>query len=457
MKKYKVNLNEAVFLLITLLLMIGISIIGFSIPAHVAILLAIGYLLLFAVYKKFSWDFIHNALIEGVTSGIIPMLIFILIGALISVWIAVGTIPTIMVLGFSFLSVKFFIPTVFIVCGIVGGAVGSSFTTISTIGIAFLGMGSLIGIDPALTTGAIVSGAFLGNSISPLSDTVNLAAAISEVDLFEHLKNTYKTAIPAAVLSFGYFLIMGLRYEGTLDSTSIHGIINTLNNNFTISFVEMIPLAILFVCAWKKIPAIPTLLLSICVSLILMFFTSTHFSFVETADMIQNGFVSHTGNMQVDELLSRGGIQSMMWSVSLIILALALGGLLVEMEIIDCLLQRFEAVIDSRYKLIFITMMSSIGINGLIGEQYLSIILPGKSFINKFKEKQVPLTQLSRGLNDAGSVVNPLIPWGVSGVFISGTLGITTINYLPYAVFCYILPVLSFLVTLSSKKKSKRS
>lgn len=455
MKKYQVNFNEAVFILITLLLMIGTSIIGFGIPAHVAILLAIGYLLLFAVYKKFSWDFVHDALIEGVASGIIPMLIFILIGALISVWIAVGTIPTIMVLGFSFLSVKFFIPTVFIVCGIVGGAVGSSFTTISTIGIAFLGMGSLIGVDPALTTGAIVSGAFLGNTISPLSDTVNLAAAISEVDLFDHLKNTYKTTIPAAILSFGYFLVVGLRYDGALDSTSIHDIVQTLNNNFTISFMELIPLALLFVCAWKKIPAIPTLLLSICASLILLFFTSTHFSFGETAELIQNGFVSHTGNTQVDELLSRGGIQSMMWSVSLIILALALGGLLVKMEIIDCLLQRFETVIDSRQKLIFITMMSSIGINVLIGEQYLSIILPGKSFIAKFKEKKVPLTMLSRGLNDAGSVVNPLIPWGVSGVFISGTLGIATLDYLPYAVFCFALPLLSFFLTIIGKKKTK--
>ncbi|OTN87651.1 Na+/H+ antiporter NhaC [Enterococcus sp. 7E2_DIV0204] len=456
MKKYQVNFNEAVFLLITLLLMIGTSIIGFGIPAHVAILLAIGYLLLFAMYKKFSWEFVHDALIEGITSGIIPMLVFILIGALISVWIAVGTIPTIMVLGFSFLSVKFFMPTVFIVCGIVGGAVGSSFTTISTIGIAFLGMGSLIGVDPALTTGAIVSGAFLGNSISPLSDTVNLAAAISEVDLFEHFKNTYKTAIPAAILSFGYFLVMGLRYDGALDSTGIHEIVNTLNANFSISFVELIPLAILFICAWKKIPAIPTLLLSICASLILLFFTTNHFSLVETADIIQNGFVAHTGNAQVDELLSRGGIQSMMWSVSLIILALALGGLLVKMEIIECLLQRFETVINSRQKLIFITMMSSIGINVLIGEQYLSIILPGKSFINKFKEKKVPLTMLSRSLNDAGSVVNPLIPWGVSGVFISGTLGIATINYLPYAVFCYALPLVSFFITIMSKKKTEK-
>ncbi|MFD1900186.1 Na+/H+ antiporter NhaC family protein [Enterococcus termitis] len=195
------------------------------------------------------------------------------------------------------------------------------------------------------------------------------------------------------------------------------------------------------------------MLLSIGVSLLLMFFTTSNFSFVGTADMIQNGFVSQTGNAQVDELLTRGGIQSMMWSVSLIILALSLGGLLVKMEVIDCLLQRFEKMIDSRQKLILITMMSSVGINVLIGEQYLSIILPGKSFINKFKEKNVPLPLLSRGLNDAGSVVNPLIPWGVSGVFISGTLGVSTIEYLPYAVFCYLLPVVSCLVTLSIKEK----
>lgn len=456
MKTYQVKFSEAVFLLITLLLMIGIGIIGLGISAHVAILIAIGYLILFAGYKKFSWDFIHEALVEGVSSGIIPILIFILIGALISVWIADGTIPTIMVLGFSFLSVKFFIPTVFIVCGIVGGAVGSSFTTVSTIGIAFLGMGSLIGVEPALTAGAIVSGAFLGNSISPLSDTVNLAAAISEVDLFAHLKNSYKTSIPASIISGVYFLVTGLRYDGSLDSNNIQSIVHSLNGNFNISAWALLPLLVLFVCAWKKIPAIPTLLLSITLSIVLMIFSSSDFSFIHTADMIQNGFISQTGNVQVDELLSRGGIQSMMWSVSLIILALALGGLLIKMEIIDCLLYRFERTINSRKKLVFITMLSSIGINVLIGEQYLSIILPGKSFIHKFKEKKVPLTQLSRGLNDAGSALNPLIPWGVSGVFISGTLGVATISYLPYAVFCYILPIISFLFAAFGKKKGKK-
>lgn len=455
MKTYQVKFSEAVFLLITLLLMIGIGIIGLGISAHVAILIAIGYLILFAGYKKFSWDFIHEALVEGVSSGIIPILIFILIGALISVWIADGTIPTIMVLGFSFLSVKFFIPTVFIICGIVGGAVGSSFTTVSTIGIAFLGMGSLIGVEPALTAGAIVSGAFLGNSISPLSDTVNLAAAISEVDLFAHLKNAYKTSIPAAIISGASFLFLGLRYDGSLDSNNIQSIVHSLNGNFNISAWALLPLLVLFVCAWKKIPAIPTLLLSITLSIVVMIFSSSDFSFIHTADMIQNGFISQTGNVQVDELLSRGGIQSMMWSVSLIILALALGGLLIKMEIIDCLLQRFETVINSHQKLIFITMMSSLGINVLIGEQYLSIILPGKSFITKYKQKKVPLTQLSRSLNDAGSVVNPLIPWGVSGVFISGTLGISTLSYLPYAVFCYSLPILSFIVSIITKPKLK--
>lgn len=455
MKTYQVKFSEAVFLLITLLLMIGIGIIGLGISAHVAILIAIGYLILFAGYKKFSWDFIHEALVEGVSSGIIPILIFILIGALISVWIADGTIPTIMVLGFSFLSVKFFIPTVFIVCGIVGGAVGSSFTTVSTIGIAFLGMGNLIGVESALTAGAIVSGAFLGNSISPLSDTVNLAAAISDVDLFAHLKNAYKTSIPAAIISGVYFLFMGLRYDGTLDSNNIQSIVHSLNGNFNISAWALLPLLVLFVCAWKKIPAIPTLLLSITLSIVVMIFSSSDFSFIHTADMIQNGFISQTGNVQVDELLSRGGIQSMMWSVSLIILALALGGLLIKMEIIDCLLQRFETVINSHQKLIFITMMSSLGINVLIGEQYLSIILPGKSFITKYKQKKVPLTQLSRSLNDAGSVVNPLIPWGVSGGFISGTLGISTLSYLPYAVFCYSLPILSFIVSIITKPKLK--
>lgn len=455
MMKKNVTIKESLFLLVVLLAVIGTCIIGFAIPAHVAILFALAIVLLFAAIKGFSWQTIHEGIQEGITPGLVPIIIFILIGALISVWIAAGTIPTIMVYGFSVLSADFFLPTVFIICGVVGATVGSSFTTVSTVGIAFAGMGSIMGFSPAITAGAIVSGAFFGNAISPLSDTANLAAAIAEVDLFDHIKNELKTAMPAFVLALIAFIFMGQASHGNVAGDDIQNIIDTLNNSYTISIVTLIPVLVLFYSAWRKIPAIPTLLMSILLSIIIRYIYYPSTSIQQIATMIQDGFVSTTGVENVDVLLTRGGMQSMMWSVSLIILALSLGGLLVKLNIIETILAQIEDFMQTKGRLILLTALSSIGVNLLIGEQYLSIILPGKAFKNNYEKAHVENKYLSRILFDAGAVVNPLIPWGVSGVFIAGTLGVSTLDYLPFTFFCLFTPVISIVLGFVNKKSKK--
>ena len=217
----EVTFKEACSLLIMVLLTIGFSIIGFNLPAHVGILGAIFILVLFMIYKKMTWDDLHEGIISGIKPGLIPIILFILIGSLISIWIASGTIPTIMVYGFSFLHPSFFLGAVFLICGIVGAAVGSSFTTVSTIGIAFIGMGQMMGFSLPLIAGAIVSGAFLGNVVSPLSDTANLAAATANIDIFTHLKNELKTTLPAAVVSLLFFTFMSRSGNGNAHLSEI--------------------------------------------------------------------------------------------------------------------------------------------------------------------------------------------------------------------------------------------
>lgn len=443
--KVAVTTKESVFLLILLLSIIGICIIGFDLPPQVPILIAIGIVFLFAKIKGASWDTIHNGIQNGIIPGLIPIIIFMLIGVLISVWIAAGTIPTIMVYGFEILSAKFFLPSVFVICALVGTMVGSSFTTISTIGIALLGMGQIMGFDPAMTAGAIVSGAFFGNNISPLSDTANLAAAIAEVDLFEHIRNMMRTLIPSFVISLIFFIVVG-RTEVVSTGSNINDLVDTLQSSFTISFVALIPVLVLFFCAWRKIPAIPTLLLSIAVTIGILYINHPHTSFAQIANLMQDGFVSNTGVESVDVLLTRGGMQSMMWSVSLILLALALGGLLVELKIIEKLISKIVGFVSTKGKLILMTGLSSIGVNVLLGEQYLSIILSGKAFKSQFDAIKLNPKKLSEILANAGAAVNPLIPWGVSGVFITGTLGIPTLDYLPFAIFCLIAPVINILL-----------
>lgn len=454
--KKAVTFKEAVFLIVSILLLIGISIIGYKLPAHVGILGAIFVLILFMIYKNMSWSDLNEGIISGITPGLIPIILFILIGSLISIWIASGTIPTIMVYGFSFLSPKFFLVAIFFICGIVGAAVGSSFTTISTIGVAFIGMGQMMGFDLAITTGAIVSGAFLGNVISPLSDTANLSAATANIDIFTHLKMELKTVLPAAVISFIYFTFASRSGSGGSNLLEMEILTTGLKENFMISPIMLLPVGLLFFCAWKKVPAIPTIFFNIVFSIMLQNCFGKSASIVEIGSWIQDGYVSNTGNELIDKLLSRGGIQSMMWSISLILLALTLGGLLIKTGVIDIILKKMEELLNTPSKLIGITSLVAIVVNVLIGEQYLSIILPGEAFKNSFTKQSISPAYLSRTLCDAGSTTNPLIPWGVSAVFISSALGVPTIQYLPYAVFCYTLPLVTIIFSFFIKPNEKQ-
>ncbi|MGW4293776.1 Na+/H+ antiporter NhaC family protein, partial [Micromonospora chersina] len=379
----KVSFVESLTILLLLLATLGYLIIFQKLSPHVPILFVFMLLLFYGRIKRFSWDEIQNGIISGISSGIVPIIIFILIGVLVSTWIMSGTIPTIMAYGFKIISVKFFLPTVFIVCSLVGITVGSSFTTISTMGIAFLGIGHILGFDNAITAGAIVSGAFLGNNISPLSDTTNLAASIGEVNLFTHIMNVMWTVIPGFVISFlGYMFIGTPNGNGNLNS--LDEMIKTLNSSFHISIITLLPLVFLFLFAWKKIPAIPTLLVGSTIAIILSIINDPSLTVQKISNTVMNGYVAHTGDQNLDNLLSRGGIMSMLGSACLIILALALGGLLIKFEIVSTLINRIKYFVNNAPKLIGLTALSSIIINILVGEQYLSIILPGKTFKDSF-------------------------------------------------------------------------
>ncbi|WP_394239101.1 Na+/H+ antiporter NhaC [Niallia oryzisoli] len=452
--KKDVSLKESIFLLVVLLAIIGACIIGLGLPPQIPILIAIGIVVVFAKVKGFSWDTIHDGISNGIIPGLIPILIFMLIGILVSVWIAAGTIPTIMIYGFKVLSIKFFLPSVFVICALVGITVGSSFTTISTVGIALLGMGQMMGFDAALTTGAIVSGAYLGNNISPLSDTANLASAIAEVDLFEHIRSMMKTIIPAFIISLIFFAMIGFGETGAAGS-EIDELIQTLHSSFNVSALTLIPVLVLFLCAAKKVPAIPTLLLSVTVTIGVIYFYQPSTSFAQIATYMQDGYISNTGVPTVDELLTRGGMQSMMWSVSLILLALALGGLLVELKIIEKLIAKISNMVSAKGNLIFMTGLSSIGVNILLGEQYLSIILPGKAFKSQYEAINLDTKNLSGILANAGAAVNPLVPWGVSGVFIAGTLGVSTLHYLPFTIFSLSVPIIHIFLGYMGKRKEQ--
>ena len=440
----RIGLIEGIIVLLGMLIIMGISVIKFQISPEIPILFVILLLIVWAKARGFSWDSVNQGIINGITTGIIPMFIFILIGALISSWIAAGVIPSLMVFGFHMISAEWFLPSVFLVCTIVGTAIGSAFTVVSTIGIAFLGMGLTLGINPAMIAGAIISGAIFGDKTSPLSDSTNLASAVVGADLFSHIRNLMWSTIPAFLTSLIVFFIIG-RSNAQLDERVINHTVNVLSAHFNITAWAFLPILLMFLCAWGKIPAIPTLFMNIVVAVGMIYVDKPGTKIQSIVDTLTNGFVSHTGNKSVDNLLTRGGIMSMMATIALIISALALGGLLMKFGIIDAVMQPLSKRLSSNGSLILAVILSGIGVNLFVGEQYLSVILPGNAFKSTFTKAGLAPVALSRALEDGGTVINYLVPWGVAAVFAANTLGVSTIHYLPFAIFSLASPVFSIL------------
>ncbi|KRM60781.1 Na(+) H(+) antiporter [Paucilactobacillus vaccinostercus DSM 20634] len=444
MQKIKLSLREATIVLIVILAIMGYGVIGLGLSPQVPVLLAITVTIFWAKFKGLTWDNINAGIKDGIDKGIIPIVIFILIGSMISTWIAAGTIPTLMVIGFKAISAQWFLPAVFLVCALVGAAVGSCFTVVSTVGIAFFGIGITMNFNPALVAGCIVAGGIFGDKLSPLSETNNLSAAVVDTDLFAHMKTILWSTIPAATISTIAFAALGIGHNHA-NMAKINTTVAALNQNFNISIIALIPIILVFVCAAFKMAAIPTMLLNVFVSAIMMFFDNPHLSITKASAIITNGFVAKTTNDEVNLLLSRGGIVSMMPTVALIVLTLSLGGLLVNFGLISAVMIPLATKLTSTVKLISAALAACIGINIFVGEQFLSIILPGRSFKETFIAGGLDRSALGRVLEDGGTMINYLVPWGVGGVFIANTLGVPTIDYLPFAFFNLLCPVISLL------------
>lgn len=445
MKEVKrVSLVEASGILFLVLLIMGIGVIGFGLSPQVPVMLAMGAIILWAKVRRFSWASVNLGIKDGIEKGIIPIFIFILIGAMISTWIAAGTIPSLMVTGFKIISVRWFLPSVFVVCTLVGAAVGSAFTVASTVGIAFMGMGITMGLNSAMIAGAIISGAIFGDKLSPLSETNNLASAVVDTELFEHIKNLLWSTLPAGILTTVLFMIMG-HDNSAMSLDRIKRTVAILDAHFNISLWAIIPIILVFVCAAIKMPAVPTMLLNIFVTSVMIFIQNPRLPLKQLASIITNGFVAKTGDTTVNTLLSRGGIVSMMPTVALIVLTLSLGGLLVRFGLIKTVMDPLGAHLNSSGKLIAAGIFTCIGVNVFVGEQFLSIILPGRAFKRMFNAGGLANNALGRVLEDGGTVINYLVPWGVGGVFLANTLSVPTLHYLPFVFFSLLCPLFSLL------------
>lgn len=448
------GLGESIIVLAIILGILGFLIIGQHQEPQAPLLIAFVVLMVYGRLRGFTWDTIIDGMRTGLRAGVDPLVIFLTIGVLIATWIFSGTIPTVMFWGFKIISIQFFLPTVFLVCTLVGIACGSSFTSVSTMGIAFIGIGTTLHFSPGLTAGAIVSGAFCGSNISPLSGTTNLAASTGEIDIYTHIKSLLWTDLPAWFISLIFFTLMGLHPKPASLHT-INVMLDQLQNNFWISPWTMLPVILLIILAIFKVPAIPSLGLGALSAVILGWIHNPNISINSITELIMNGFVAHTPNKNINLLLSKGGISSMLTSLALIIFALALGGLLIKFNIIGVIITKIEESVKGIVGLTISAALTCIGVNLLVGEHYLAIILPGESFKEAFDHHNLPRTALTRVLNDAGAAINAVVPWSVSGVFIAGTLRVNPLDFIPFAIFPFLVTGLCILAGFVNVIKKK--
>ncbi|WP_079508196.1 Na+/H+ antiporter NhaC family protein [Mesobacillus jeotgali] len=448
--------SEAAAVIFLLLTGISFGMIKLELMPHIPVIMGIMALIIYGLLKKIKMGDLERSMVDGARAGLGAVMIFFFIGMLVSSWIAAGTIPTLIFLSFDLVTGKWFYAVVFIITSVVGLSIGSSLTTSAVIGVAFITVSETLGFSLAITAGAVISGAFLGDKMSPLSDTTVLASSTVKVDLFEHIKNMSWTTIPAFFISLFLFGILSPELNSA-DFTQLANLQSTLMKMNLVHWYSLIPLAAIAVLAVKKVSSILTLAAGTITAMAVSMIITPMQEWGKLTGILYSGYVSESGSAQLDSLLSRGGIESMFFSITLVVLALSMGGLLFKLGVLPALLKGLAGSLEKGPILIGSATISALGINLLIGEQYLSILLTGNTFAGHFEKAGLHPKNLSRVLEDAGTVTNPLVPWSVCGVFLTSVLGVSTMEYVPFAFFCLLSPILTLAAGFTGISLSKIS
>ncbi|OWZ85065.1 Na+/H+ antiporter NhaC [Natranaerobius trueperi] len=425
----------------------SISIGVYEADPHVPMLLGTLIAALVAAKIGFNWDEIQNGMIEGITFALQAVIILAIIGVLIGVWILGGIVPTIIYYGLEILSPSIFLFATVIITSITALATGTSWGTIGTMGIALMGIGVGFGIPAPMAAGAIISGSYFGDKLSPLSDTTNLAPAVSGTDIFTHIKHMFITTSISYVIVLGIFLFLGFQFnvDGTADLSTIDQIQQGLSRDFTISPILFLAPITVIVAIAKKVPAIPGITLGIILGMFLTVIFQPGINFGDILHAGYDGYVSETGVEEIDELLTTGGLTGMMYSISLAIIAMMFGGITEKTGQLKAIVNFILSKVKSEAGLMTTTAATGIFSNLVMPEQYISVVVPGRMYAPAYKEKNLHPKQLSRTLEAAGTLTAPLVPWNTCGVFIYGALGISAFEYLPYAFMNYLTIIIVLL------------
>jgi len=424
---------------------------------QIILMLSAGVASIVAISLGYKWKKIRSSIVKSISSALSSIIILLLIGSLAGTWLLSGVVPAMIYYGLQVLNPTIFLVAATIVCAVVSVATGSSWTTAATVGIALIGIGTALGLNPGMVAGAIISGAYFGDKMSPLSDTTNLAPAMVGTDLFTHIRYMAYTTVPSITITLIIFLIIGLMQDSSGSTTSTQEILDAINGSFYISPVLfLVPIAVVIMIV-RKVPAIPAIMFGAILGGIFaaIFQPEAVLSVSEydtlTAEAYYVGIMkAFYGNIQivtgqeiVDDLLSSGGMYGMLGTVWLIISAMIFGGVMEGTGMLRRIAESIISVVNSTGSLVASTVGTCVFFNITASDQYLAIVVPGRMYTDTYKEKGLAPENLSRTLEDSGTVTSALIPWNTCGAYHANVLGVATFAYLPFAFFNLISPFMT--------------
>lgn len=439
----KPSLKVAMIPIVFMIVSLYFGILIFELDPHIPLFLSGVVATIVALWLGHSWNDIETSFLNTIRLSLQAIMILLIIGSIIGAWIAAGIVPTMIYYGLDLLSPQYFLVSACAISCVVALASGNAWTAAGTIGIAIMGIGQGLGVDLAMVAGAVISGCYFGDKVSPLSETTNMAPAIAGSELFEHIKHMMYTTIPALLLSLIIYTFIGLQFtESGSTITEVQALQSQLNDLFNISpWLLLAPGAVIAMMVFKM-PAIPGLTIGSIIG-VAFAIGFQGMAFGDAVSVMYYGFAKEVGIEVVDNLLNNGGMESMMYTVALILIAMAFGGILEKAGILEAIVVALLSFAKKTGSLIATTVVTCIAANIIACDQYLSIILPGRMYAKAYQNRNLHPKNLSRTLEDAGTMTSPLVPWNTCGAFMYATLGVSALSYAPFAFLCILSPIIA--------------
>ncbi len=459
------SLMDALIPLVFMIVLLAISIVLFGIdaalgPLQVALLMSAVVAAIVAHKNGHSWERLGEEIVKGISLAMSAIMILLMVGALIGVWNMSGTIATMVYYGIKFIDPSWFYLAAALLTGVIGIVTGSSWTTAATLGVAFVGMANALGLSTAIAAGAVISGSYFGDLMTPLSETTILTPQIVGSNVYAHIRSLTKTTVPAYLATLAIFFLIGRSSDVVIPPIDTDVALQALASAYNISLWNLLPVLVLLLLGIRKYPAFLSILIGTLVGALVAVILQSQVvaNFVNDPNLgvmlvslkgvwmtMANGFTATTGVAEIDKLFSGGGMSSMLLTVWLILGAMSFGAMMdfggFNSRLITPIISRVKSVGGT----IATVMLTSIGFNIIAGDQYIAIVLPARMFMVEFRKRGLHPETLATAVENSGTVTSPLVPWNSCGAYMSATLGVSTFTYFPYCFFNFINPILAMI------------